>query len=136
MSKTRKPHQLGLSIESLEARDVPTSAVIHGGNLVIDGTTVRDGRSFASSIDPSRVRQVVVHARGGDDSVNLAAVKVPTMIWGGLGNDRIYTGSGEDTIYGDQGNDTIYGGMSDDWLVGGDGNDEIWGAAGSDWILA
>jgi hypothetical protein len=153
MSKPRKPTRPALSIERLEARDVPATANLYGSTLIVDGndrpesltvrfdgsrvtvddTTIRDGRSTASSIDASRVRQVVIHARGGDDTINVATLKVPVMVWAGTGNDRVYCGSGNDTVYGDPGNDTILGASGTDWLVGGDGADQIFGGAGNDW---
>ena len=152
MSKPRKSCRL--SVEPLEGREVPATAVIYGSNLIVDGTdrsesltvrldgnrvtvdstSIRDGRSYASYVDASRVRQVVIHARGGDDTVNFATLKVPVMVWGGNGNDRIYAGSGNDTIYGDPGNDTILGSSGNDWLVGGEGVDQIYGGAGDDWV--
>jgi Ca2+-binding RTX toxin-like protein len=149
--KSRRTH---LSVEPLEAREVPATATLYGSNLVIDGTdrgesiavredgsritidgtSIRDGWHTVSYLDASRVRQVVVHARGGDDTVNLSTLKVDSMVWGGSGSDRIYGGYGSDTFYGDPGDDTILGGAGDDWLVGGDGNDQIWGGYGNDWI--
>jgi hypothetical protein len=154
MSNTRKPRRPALGVERLEGRDVPTTASLLGNTLVVDGTNngeyisvrltgwqvtvsdaaIRDGRTYVSAIDAGRVHQVVVHASGGDDTVNVSTIKVPTMIWGGTGNDRIYGGPGNDIVYGDQGNDTICGGDGNDWLVGGDGNDSISGGAGNDWI--
>jgi len=151
MSNLRKPR---LSVEPLEGREVPATATLYGSNLVIDGTergesitvrqdtsritvdgvSIRDGWRTVSYLDSTRVRQVVVHARGGDDTVNLSTLKVDSMVWGGTGSDRVYGGYGSDTAYGDQGNDTIMGGAGDDWLVGGDGNDTIWGGYGNDWI--
>jgi Ca2+-binding RTX toxin-like protein len=154
MTSTSKPGRPRLGVERLEARDVPTTASLLGSTLVVDGTdradyisvqltgwqvtvsgaAIRDGRTYVSAIDASRVHQVVVHGYGGDDTINVSSIKVPTMVWGGAGNDRIYGGSGGNTIYGDQGNDTIYGGSGNDWLVGGDGNDLIYGGSGDNWI--
>jgi hemolysin type calcium-binding protein len=152
MSKPRKPCRL--SVEPLEGREVPATAVIYGSNLIVDGTdrsesitvrldgnrvtvdstSIRDGRSYTSGIDAPRVRQVVIHARGGDDTINFATLKVPVMVWGGNGNDRVYAGSGNDTIYGDPGNDTVLGSSGNDWLVGGEGVDQVFGGGGDDWI--
>ena len=56
-------------------------------------------------------------------------------IWGGAGNDTIYSGYGDDVIYGGLGGDRIYGGDGDDTIYGGDGNDRIEGGAGADLIL-
>ncbi|MBO0700213.1 MAG: hypothetical protein J2P46_17570 [Zavarzinella sp.] len=154
MSSARKSRQLRLSVEALEGREVPSTATLYGSSLVIDGTDrgdsitvrqdgsritvdgtpIRDGWHTVSYLDASRVRQVVIHANGGDDTVNLTTLNVDSMVWGGTGNDRVYGGYGSDTVYGDQGNDTIIGGAGNDWLVGGDGNDVIWGGWGDDWI--
>jgi hypothetical protein len=154
MSNARKPGRPRLGVERLEARDVPTSAALLGSALVVDGTdrgeyisvqldgwqvrvsdaAIRDGRTYVSAIDASRVKQVIVHGAGGDDTINVGTIKVPTMVWGGTGSDRIYGGSVNDIIYGDQGNDTVLGGSGNDWLVGGDGVDSISGGSGNDWI--
>jgi Ca2+-binding RTX toxin-like protein len=155
MNKPGKPRRSRLSIEPLEARDVPAvTATLSGSTLIIegtnaddsisirqvngqisvDGTPIRDRWQQDSSVDASRIRQVVVHAYAGNDTVNFATLKIPAMVWGGTGNDRVYCGNGNDVVYGDQGNDTILGSSGDDWLVGGDGNDQVWGGAGNDWI--
>ncbi|HEX3148155.1 MAG TPA: calcium-binding protein [Gemmataceae bacterium] len=154
MSKSRKPRGTHLNVEALEGRDVPTTASIVGSTLTINGTdagesitvklegwlvrvsdaAILDGGTYVSTIDASRVHQITIHGYGGDDTINVSTIKVPTMIWGGTGNDRIYGGSANDSIYGDQGNDTILGASGYDWLIGGDGNDSISGGAGNDWI--
>lgn len=154
MNSARKPARPRLGVEPLEARDVPTTASLLGSTLVVDGTSrgeyitvrldgwqmrvsdtaIRDGRTYISAIDARRIRQVVVRGHGGDDTINLANLQVPTMIWGGTGSDRIYGGGGTDTAYGDQGNDTLQGGYGNDWLVGGDGMDNVAGGSGNDWI--
>jgi hypothetical protein len=153
MSKAGKPRR-PLSVEPLEGREVPATASLYAGSLIIngangddsiivrqdaskisvDGVQIRDGWRQETSIDATRVRQVVVHAYAGNDTVNFATLKLPAMVWGGLGNDRIYCGNGNDVVYGDQGTDTILGGSGNDWLVGGEANDQVWGGAGHDWI--
>jgi hypothetical protein len=154
MHKAGKPRRSLLSLESLEGREVPATATLSGTTLIIEGTNADDSISVRqtnnqisvdgtpihdrwqqlTSVDATRVRQVVIHAYAGNDTINFATLKIPAMVWGGLGNDRIYAGNGDDIIYGDQGNDTILGSSGNDWLVGGDGNDQIWGGAGNDWI--
>jgi hypothetical protein len=154
MSNSRKPGRPALNVQQLEQRDVPTTASLLGNTLVVDGSVnnpyltvqltgwqvtvsdaaILDGRTYVSAIDAGRVHQVVVHGSAGDDTIDVHTIKVPTMIWGGAGNDRIYGGQGGNVIYGDQGNDTIYGGSGNDWLVGGDGNDLIYGGGGNNWI--
>jgi Ca2+-binding RTX toxin-like protein len=154
MSNAAKPRRPILSLETLERREVPTTASVYGSSLVIDGTSraetivvrqdgsrvtvdgtsIRDGWRTVSYLDATRIRQVVVRAGHGDDTINLATLRLDAMVWGGHGHDRVYAGSGSDTIYGDQGNDTILGGYGNDWLVGGDGADQIYGGSGNDWI--
>jgi hypothetical protein len=53
---------------------------------------------------------------------------------GGRGNDTIYGGDGESALSGDDGNDTLVGGVGDDSLSGGSGNDKLYGGDGADLI--
>lgn len=152
MRKARKPIPRTLNVESLEAREVPATATLYGSSLIVDGTNesetlvvrqdgssisvdgtpIRVGYRTESVLPTTRVSTVIVRAQSGDDTINIATLKVNAMVWGGQGNDRIY--GGNDIAYGDQGNDTILGASGNDWLVGGEGNDQIWGGSGGDWI--
>lgn len=147
-------HQSKLRLETLEHREVPATGVLSGTTLTIEGNdssesiiarvqggrvsfndvSIRDGRRFTDSVPLAGLQSIVVRARGGDDTVNMSAVNISTMIWGGNGNDNLIGGNSRDTIYGDYGNDTIRGGNGNDWLVGGEGNDVVFGGAGDDWI--
>jgi Ca2+-binding RTX toxin-like protein len=78
---------------------------------------------------------------GGTGNDRLVAGRGPTMIIGGEGNDRlvggcagdkIYGGAGNDLIIGNGGNDIIFGGDGKDWIYGGSGNDLIDGGNGND----
>jgi hypothetical protein len=51
---------------------------------------------------------------------------------GGDGNDVIHGGSGADTLTGGKGNDTLYGDHGDDTLNGNSGNDKLYGGQGKD----
>lgn len=66
-------------------------------------------------------------------------------VYGGVGNDIIFTGDDADMIYGGAGNDTIHAGIDDDYvegnagddsITGGHGSDTIYGGGGDDWINA
>jgi len=57
-------------------------------------------------------------------------------VYGGTGNDTIFTGDDADTIYGGYGNDLIDAGIDDDLIEGNQGNDTIIGAEGNDTIDA
>lgn len=65
-------------------------------------------------------------------------------VYGGAGDDRIFTGDDNDLIYAGRGSDlvdggfdddTIYGGAGRDTLIGGEGADLIYGGAGDDLIF-
>lgn len=96
----------------------------------------------------SKVKQIVVRAGGGDDVVTLnggefrgfpffgnlfgtVAVAVPTVVYGGAGNDYLVGGAGQDLLYGQGGNDMLNGWAGRDTLNGGAGNDDL-GADGYD----
>ena len=96
----------------------------------------------------ARVKDIsVIYANDGNDIINFTTNKYThgdTIIYGGNGDDRIWSsvgndtlfgGSGNDEIFGSDGNDFISGGAGDDILVGGKGNDVIEGGDGSDVIL-
>jgi Ca2+-binding RTX toxin-like protein len=51
----------------------------------------------------------------------------------GSGNDNVYGAGGNDYIFGGAGNDKLYGGAGNDNLNGGDGNDYLDGGEGADW---
>ena len=147
-------------VEALEARDVPTSAVING-NLVIrqsslsDEATVRGVGttllvvtekigtfSFTPRSIPraSVTGRIVYYGLGGNDTfINNTALR--SAAYGGAGNDRLYGGTNTDWFHGDTGNDLLDGRAGDDFLrgvagndslLGGDGNDYLYGGAGDD----
>ncbi|RZI57229.1 MAG: hypothetical protein EOP37_21080 [Rubrivivax sp.] len=53
---------------------------------------------------------------------------------GSLGHDILSGGAGNDTLFGNAGNDTLYGGSGSNWLDGGAGNDRIHGGDDQDQI--
>jgi len=55
-------------------------------------------------------------------------------VYGGAGDDTIFTGDDRDTIFGGAGNDYIDAGIDDDYVEGGDGDDTIIGGEGRDVI--
>ena len=57
-----------------------------------------------------------------------------TVLSGGLRNDRIRGGSGDDIADGGQGDDFVKGGSGNDILTGGTGRDTLVGFAGDDTI--
>jgi Ca2+-binding RTX toxin-like protein len=164
--KTRR-----LVTERLEHREMfAVSAVLSGGVLTVTGSdqpeaytlnylkstdklTLNVGSQFFT-FQASSIRQIVANLGAGNDNWNglASGFKAPQTIRGGLGNDAITTGEGNDTIYGDAGNDSlipwagadkVFGGDGDDWiaLTNGDGgqfgypSDVAYGERGNDTLI-
>lgn len=179
----------GHLLETLDSRRLLSAAVVDGTLLVV-GTDHADTISVAyatyaqgvtgvkpftpyyvvtvngkvSKFNADGIERVEVHARGGDDFVNLAGVNFVAMpvprydplngpivvgsaVIGGRGNDTIYGGSRADSLEGDAGDDQLIGEAGNDTLVGCEGNDQLGnyfveggndsliGGAGNDWLI-
>jgi len=158
VSRTTRPRK-ALTFDALEPREVPATATLTDGTLLITGTdqadtiTVRQTATairvdgISGSFAPSAVTTVVINSLGGDDRIKLdvagAAVTRPAVIRagagddvvnGGLGADYIDGEAGDDHVFGAAGADRIAGDTGADVLSGGDGNDLIAGGAGNDVI--
>jgi len=78
---------------------------------------------------------ITFNALGGNDSVDgskLPAGVVPVVLDGGIGNDTVLGGAGDDLVFGGDDNDKLSGAAGDDDLLGGNGNDVVDGGAGAD----
>jgi len=91
----------------------------------------------ANSPPVSRVRFYGYDA--SDQFVNDTAI--PSVAYGGAGEDRLQGGRGKDTLFGGagddrleghEGNDRLDGGDGEDYPVGGNGHDIAWGRADPD----
>ncbi len=69
---------------------------------------------------------------GGSDGGNDA---IPQMVFGGIGDDHLSGGQGNDALFGGAGNDDLSGGHGADILVGGTGKDKIKGGDGNDLLI-
>jgi Ca2+-binding RTX toxin-like protein len=58
------------------------------------------------------------------------------LIYGDMGNDKVFGGDGGDKVHGQDGNDRVYGGAGGDEMSGGNGNDRLFGGYGSDTMSA
>ena len=67
-------------------------------------------------------RAVTIYGGTGDD-----------VVWSSEGADRIYGDDGDDRLFGGAGSDTLYGGNDDDTLVGGSGADRLYGGTGTNY---
>ncbi len=81
--------------------------------------------------DISDVQSIRFLGRNGNDTFRNSTA-VPTEAFGGLGDDVLFTGSGDDRLIGGPGNDRLEAGAGDDVLVGESGNDRLFGGSGAD----
>jgi len=77
------------------------------------------------AIAASKVTEIVVDAKDGNDSVNMEGVTIVGKLFGGLGDDTLTGGKNRDFLYGNTGNDSLNGRENDDVLDGGKGVDEF-----------
>ena len=71
---------------------------------------------------------------GGDGGVTIDArsFRGPTLLYGGVGADRLFSGDGSDQLFGLGGNDILDSGGGNDWLLGAAGRDTLRAGAGDD----
>lgn len=101
------------------------------GDVKIDGIKIAvtngDVTSPAASVPRAQITRIVVAALDGNDTVQMHDIlrkgesAIPLVIHGGMGNDSLIGGKGDDIIYGESGVDSIWGGAGRDLLYG-DGN--------------
>jgi Ca2+-binding RTX toxin-like protein len=93
------------------------------------------------------VKTIYIYGYGGNDDISIyeayGVVNARSKVFGGDGNDTIFTGSARDTVYGENGDDTVntwlgndiaMGGAGDDSVMAGAGNDTASGDDGTDWV--
>lgn len=79
----------------------------------------------------------IIQAGAGGDIINMAHADIEyddLIIFGGPGDDILWSNVGEDFIRGADGDDIIDGGPGDDDLLGDADNDQIFGGEGNDFI--
>jgi len=69
-----------------------------------------DDQIAVATAPGARLRAVTAHGGGGDDTIDLSGVTVPSYITGGSGNDKLTGGSGDDVLSGGSGADVLRGG--------------------------
>jgi hypothetical protein len=148
------------TLELLEQRDLPTTAVLSGGYLYITsntshafitvaqnngrlsvaGTSISVGSAKVGSVSTSQVKQVVVYAYGGGDVINLrpsaaTTVTVGSYIYLGRGYNQAFGGSGSNYIVADSsGHNTLNGYTNTDYLAAGSPTDTLNGGSGFNWF--
>jgi Ca2+-binding RTX toxin-like protein len=121
-------HSFGLDGDGL--LNLKTENATTDLNVLLKGDSLRvtlyvDGKLHGELAYPYKdVRGIVILTRSGNDRIRLShAIKLPTSIGGGAGNDTIFGGGGQDYISGMEGNDVIDGGRGADTMIGGGGVD-------------
>jgi len=104
--------------------------------LTLDDPTSASGSDAAGNSTTPRVQDIsVIHAGAGDDVVNFTDQNYSygdVIIYGGTGNDHLWSSSGNDQLFGGEGNDEIYSGAGNDELNGGSGDDVLYAGTGND----
>src|SRR5215217_6571333 len=102
------------------SRDASGKILVNGGAVVVAGGT-------ATVANTSLIQ---AFGQSGNDTITLSEVNgaLPRAnLFGGVGNDVLTGGSGNDMLFGQAGNDTLLGGDADDQVFGEGGNDRmIW----------
>ncbi len=149
--KAPKLKQGTLTVKGTKRSDKITLRLQAGepGVLQVD---VGDDGSADFSFERSKITNIVVRARAGNDLVRIDESNgfftdsIPTTLDGGPGSDTLIGGKGNETLLGGPGNDTIDGnggndvafvGAGDDTFVWdpGDGSDTVEGQDGADTML-
>ena len=90
----------------------------------------RNGESFGTFYPTAGI---VVYGQAGNDNIRIDRdIELPAKLFGGVGNDRLRGGRGDDTLHGGPGNDKLDGRRGDDLLFGQRGHDRLKGGRGDD----
>lgn len=138
-------------------RFAPIASLTVDGRVLVYGTSGDDNVTidvaYRGQLRVTRGTRVATFSYGSVSSIEFDGgdghdhfnntTSLPCVVDGGLGDDDITGGNGDDRLVGNYGNDTLRGGDGDDvlWgsgghdlLIGGDGNDRLEGHGGNDTI--
>ena len=129
-----------LNLEVLEGREVPASAVLLGGNLIVLGDFLAPNDIRLDPAGPAGqvslylngqtsayagvTNLVVVGGNLSDDIANNTAV--PSTLFGLGGDDALVGGTGADSIFGGRGDDVLYDLLGTNFLHAGGGDDRVY----------
>jgi hypothetical protein len=148
------------TLEHLEKRDLPTTAVLSGGYLYVTSTASHDfvtvaqkngqlsvsdtsikvGSAKVGSVSTSQVNRVVVYAYGGHDVINLRQSAATTVtknsyVYVAGGYNQVYGGTGSNYIVANSaGHNSLNGYTGTDYLAAGSSTDVLNGGGGFDWF--
>lgn len=148
---------MSFTVESLEARQLLSSATLTSGVLRVRGDDgVRDAIALRLSDNQSQiivtlndvdlapfaaanVTRITVNGKGNHDNIRIDEVNgrltgFKIEIYGGEGNDTIRGGTDKIKVFGEAGDDRLLNVRG--YVDGGAGNDSIEGSRGKDYIFA
>jgi len=132
LAKAGMPRQVDMYVFGTNGNDTFIFTEVAGGRIQLQ-TSLPGWSKIYSPPKGKFIGQIVVHARGGDDTITFdPSMSRGAIIYCGPGNDRVTTRGGNDKIFGGPGNDIIDSGAGNDQLSGGDGNDTLYGRNGND----
>lgn len=146
--RVRRTASRRLAFESLQSRELMAANVFAFGNQVAIYADPGGGAVYVTELSGNRISvttggpyghvfsksdiQQIFFAGSSKTDIFINATDLPSVAYGGLGDDYLYGGSGMDRFYGQNGSDRLYGGSGRDTLLGGIGDDYLRGQAGHD----
>ncbi|MFV2068625.1 MAG: Calx-beta domain-containing protein, partial [Pirellulales bacterium] len=152
-----------LQIIGTDGKDIVVVKQVGGGSdggsdggpdqiKVITNLDVRNGGSDGGAdiayFDPDAVGRIEIHLCAGNDRANVGGgtnggsdggsdggLDIPSLVYGGAGNDHLSGGAGDDILIGGLGNDKLKGRGGNDVLSGGAGKDDLNGGWGHDILI-
>lgn len=131
--------------------EISAAAVDNQGNLNAGGGNVRAGKGSIIlefldadgnieeqlTFDESQVTgSLIIYGSAGNDVLVVdSALTLPVELHGGVGNDILQGGGGENLLIGGDGDDVLIGGTSTNTLDGGDGDDVLQDGGGVNTII-
>ncbi len=122
------------------------------GSSVAEAITVRriDANSFGIKLSATGservynigstdagIDRIAIFGLAGNDTINIdPSLTLPMFIDGGVGNDVIRGGGGNDILLGGEGVDQLYGNGGMDILIGGRGKDKLYAQGDGDILIA
>ncbi|HEY7116284.1 MAG TPA: hypothetical protein VH475_06850, partial [Tepidisphaeraceae bacterium] len=90
-------------------------------------------QAFGFTQEYTGVTRIVGDGGAGNDNIIIKdGVNIPVSFTGGDGDDSLFASAADSTLDGGLGNDQLRGGAGNDCLTGGDGDDVVLGMAGND----
>lgn len=115
--------------------EVTVQGTANADSVTVSGSSVT-GLAARLTVAPAEARdKLAINGLGGDDSIITLAVPangIRIQADGGIGNDSVFSGPGDDVLVGGEGSDVLFAGSGDNVVLGGAGDDVLRGEEGDD----